>query len=212
MAPDPACLPRPSPHPSRSQTAFDTADISTWIEFPPCELIHISPEMLAACDSSLKTLAHVLYQAAESAGSKCAALEVDGNLDPEAGEERIRDALNVLSRATAGIREMHRTWVDKFRVCDAGHGAGGGERGGVERGRGRAVFKNPKFSFLLLRTALEDSPQGPPTANRQPPPTANRQPPPTANRQPPPTANRQPPPTANHCSTPLLWFCVVPMS
>ena len=74
---------------------------------------------------------------------------------------------------------------------------------------------------LLLRTALKDSPQGPPTANRQPPtvtnrqpptaanrqpptaanrqpPTAaNRQPPPTANRQPPPTANRQPPPTAN---------------
>ena len=27
--------------------------------------------------------------------------------------------------------------------------------------------------FVLLRTALQDSPQGPPTANRQPPPTAN---------------------------------------
>ena len=50
--------------------------------------------------------------------------------------------------------------------------------------------------FLLLRTALQDSPKGPPTANHQPPPTANRQPPPTANHQPPPTANR--------CSIPFL--------
>ena len=31
--------------------------------------------------------------------------------------------------------------------------------------------------FFLLRTALKDSPQGPPTANRQPPPTADSQPP-----------------------------------
>ena len=38
----------------------------------------------------------------------------------------------------------------------------------------RAGFKKP--DFFLLRTALKDSPQGPPTANRQPPPTANRQP------------------------------------
>ena len=38
--------------------------------------------------------------------------------------------------------------------------------------------------FLLLRTALKDSPQGPPTVNRhRQPPTANRQPP-TANCQP----------------------------
>ena len=51
----------------------------------------------------------------------------------------------------------------------------------------RAVFKDPD----LLRTALNHSPQGPPTANRQPP-IANRQPPTAANRRQPPTANRQP--------------------
>ena len=43
---------------------------------------------------------------------------------------------------------------------------------------------------------VKHSPQGPPTANRQPPTAANRQPP-TANRCQPPTANRQPLPTAN---------------
>ena len=63
--------------------------------------------------------------------------------------------------------------------------------------------KEPNF-FFLLRTALKDRPQRPPTANRQPPtasgnqpPTANHcQPPPITNHRPPPTANRQPP-TAN---------------
>ena len=57
--------------------------------------------------------------------------------------------------------------------------------------------------FFLLRTAVEDRPKGPPTANHQPPPTAYRHRPPTAtNRQPPPTANRQPPPTANRHQPP----------
>ena len=47
--------------------------------------------------------------------------------------------------------------------------------------------------FFLLRTALQDGPQGPPTANRQPPATAsNRHQPPTANPHQPPAANRQP--------------------
>ena len=36
-----------------------------------------------------------------------------------------------------------------------------------------AVLETP--NFFWLRTTLKDSPQGPPTANRQPPPTANRQ-------------------------------------
>ena len=49
-----------------------------------------------------------------------------------------------------------------------------------------AVRKNS--IFVLLRTALKDSPQGPPTANRhQPPPTANCQPPSAANRHQPQT-------------------------
>ena len=64
----------------------------------------------------------------------------------------------------------------------------------------RAVLKTPD----LLRTALKDSPQGPPSAqlptatNRQPLPTAtNRQPPPTAtNRQPPTATDRHQPPNA----------------
>ena len=46
--------------------------------------------------------------------------------------------------------------------------------------------------FVSLRTALKDSPQGPPTANRQPPTATNRQSPTATNHQPPPTANRQP--------------------
>ena len=51
----------------------------------------------------------------------------------------------------------------------------------------------------LLRTALKDSPQRPPTANRQPPPTTKCQPPAAANRQP-PTANRQTPTIGQqHC-------------
>ena len=82
------------------------------------------------------------------------------------------------------------------------------------------------FFFFLLRAALKDRPQGPPTANRQPltstnhqsptatnrrqPPIASRHQPLTANRQPPttdphqpPIANRhQPPPTANRQSPP----------
>ena len=44
----------------------------------------------------------------------------------------------------------------------------------------RAVLKKPDFFFL--RTALKDSPQGPPTANRHQPPTA-------ANHHQPPTTN-----------------------
>ena len=39
----------------------------------------------------------------------------------------------------------------------------------------RGVLKEPNI-FFLLRTALMDRPQGPPTANRQPPTAANRQP------------------------------------
>ena len=76
----------------------------------------------------------------------------------------------------------------------------------VTRGRMRAQYPLPHGPFFLLRTALKDRPQGPPTANHQPPSgltvngdqllIANRcQPPPTANRQSPPTANRQSPPT-----------------
>ena len=70
--------------------------------------------------------------------------------------------------------------------------------------RVRAVFKKPQF--LLLRTALQNSPgdhqpltaanhhQPPPTANRHQPPNANRHQPSTAtNRQPPPANRRQPP-------------------
>ena len=64
----------------------------------------------------------------------------------------------------------------------------------------RAVFTEPNF-FLLLRTALMDCPQGPPTANHQPPPTVNRQLRPTANRHQPPTTNHQRP-TANRHQPP----------
>ena len=67
----------------------------------------------------------------------------------------------------------------------------------------RALLKDPLFF-------IKDSPQGPPTANRQLPPTANCQPP-TVNCHQPPTINRHQPPTANHCSIMLLWFCVLPM-
>ena len=67
----------------------------------------------------------------------------------------------------------------------------------------RAALRNPIFLFLfLLRTALKDRHQGPPTANRQPPPTANRHQPPTANRQPPIATNRQPP-IATNCQPPI---------
>ena len=60
---------------------------------------------------------------------------------------------------------------------------------GVWTGPVRGRNRRPGLSlgtqiFFLLRRALKDSPQGPPTANRHQPPTANRQPPPTANRQP----------------------------
>ena len=55
--------------------------------------------------------------------------------------------------------------------------------------------------FCSLRTALKDSPQGPPTANRRQPPMADCQPPTATNRQPPPTANQL-----------FLWCCVFPMS
>ena len=52
---------------------------------------------------------------------------------------------------------------------------------------------------FLLRTAFEDRPQGPPTANRQPLPTAtNRQPPTLTIHQSPTTNRRQPPPTATN--------------
>ena len=46
-----------------------------------------------------------------------------------------------------------------------------------------------KPDFFLLRTALNDRPQGPPTASHQPPT------PPTTNRQPPIATNRRQPPT-----------------
>ena len=42
----------------------------------------------------------------------------------------------------------------------------------------RAVLKI--LNFFLLRKALQDSPQGPPTANRQPPTATNNCQPPTA--------------------------------
>ena len=58
-------------------------------------------------------------------------------------------------------------------------------------------------STSLLRTALKDRPQGPPTANRQPPSIANRQPPPTTNRQPLPTATSRQPPTTNPHQPPI---------
>ena len=69
----------------------------------------------------------------------------------------------------------------------------------------RAVLKKPVFVFFFWRTtALKDSAQGSPTANRQPPPTPNRRQPPTPpqlpttnRRQPPSTANHHQPPTAN---------------
>ena len=65
-----------------------------------------------------------------------------------------------------------------LQVCAVvGKGGGGVEGvGGWWGGESRAVLENPDhFGCLLLRTALRDSTQGPPTANRQPPPTANRQ-------------------------------------
>ena len=71
---------------------------------------------------------------------------------------------------------------------------------------------NEEIFFFLLRTALKDSPKGPPTANSHQLPTAtNRQPPtasgdqpPTANHcQLPPTTNRQPPTAANHHQPPV---------
>ena len=55
----------------------------------------------------------------------------------------------------------------------------------------RAVLTMP--DFFLLRAALKDSPQGPPTANHHQLPTTNcHHQPPTANRHQPPTANCQP--------------------
>ena len=87
-------------------------------------------------------------------------------------------------------------------------------QGLMETAKRRCLALTPGLSlgtpiFFLRRTALKDSPPGPPTAT---PPTTNRQPPPTTNRQPPPTANRQLPPTANHCPILFLWFCVLPRS
>ena len=74
----------------------------------------------------------------------------------------------------------------------------------------RGVLKKPN-NFFPLKTALKDSPQGPPTANRHKPPTANhRRQPLTANRnQLSPTTNRQQPPTAYHCSILFPWSCVM---
>ena len=58
---------------------------------------------------------------------------------------------------------------------------------------GRAVLTKPDLFFFV-----EDSPQGPPSADRHQPPSANRHQPPSANRhQPPPTANCHQPPAAN---------------
>ena len=74
--------------------------------------------------------------------------------------------------------------------------------------------------FFLRRTALNDRPKGPPTANRQLPSTANRHQPPATNRRQPPaatnrqlptTANRHQPPTAaNHHQTPPIASCQLP--
>ena len=76
-----------------------------------------------------------------------------------------------------------------------------------------ASLRDESFFFFLLRTALKDRPQGPPTAtanshqlptatNRQPPTATNRQPPTAANRQRRPTANCQPLPTASNHQPP----------
>ena len=42
------------------QTAFDTADVSTWVEKPHGDLVPVSPEVFVECDAALKTLGQVL--------------------------------------------------------------------------------------------------------------------------------------------------------
>ena len=66
-------------------------------------------------------------------------------------------------------------------------------RHAITHPRSRAVLQNPFFF-------VKDSPQGPPTANRQSPPAATRHQPPPANRHRPSTTNRQPPPV--NCKPP----------
>uniref|UniRef100_A0A7S4C9P8 Uncharacterized protein n=1 Tax=Eutreptiella gymnastica TaxID=73025 RepID=A0A7S4C9P8_9EUGL len=104
------------------QRAFDTADIAAWIERPPCDRAHTSPEMLAAYEACLKTLGHVVSNAAESAGFRCDGLEVEEPLDRADGEGGMRDALNVLSRLTAGLRKVHMVWVGNLQKAEAEHG------------------------------------------------------------------------------------------
>ena len=60
---------------------------------------------------------------------------------------------------------------------------------------------------LLLLFCGKDSPQGPPTAARQPPSTTNPHQPPTADCQLPPTANCHQPPTANRQQPTIAESC-----
>ena len=73
----------------------------------------------------------------------------------------------------------------------------------------RGVPKERDF-FFLLRTALKDSPKGPPTAYRQLPSTANRHQPPTTNRHQPPATNRRQPPAATNRQLPTTANCLQP--
>ena len=74
----------------------------------------------------------------------------------------------------------------------------------------RGVLKERDFFFFVLRTALKDSPKGPPTANRQLPSTANRHQPPTTNRHQPPATNRRQPPAATNRQLPTTANCLQP--
>ena len=122
----------------------------------------------------------------------------------------------IAERHPSLVRSMSRRRASRARGSPPAQCAVGGSPAKAPlRGPGSAV----QWAFTLPRpyrggTALQDRPQGPPTANCQPPPTAtnhqpsntasrhrsptsNRQPPPTTNRQPPTAANRDQPPTAN---------------
>ena len=87
-------------------------------------------------------------------------------------------------------------------ICNILHGMGGvlNNMGGVIHSTGDVIHSmggaglliRTQIVFFLSQTALKDSAQGPPTANRQPPPTVNRQPLPTPTNHQPRTANRHP--------------------
>ena len=85
---------------------------------------------------------------------------------------------NTYLKATVVLKE------DQFAVCMLG----------CRTRTPRAVLNNLYFFFV------KDSPQGLPTADRQPPTATNRRKPPTA------------PSTANDRSIPFLLFCVLPKS